>query len=170
VFRRVGFFVECRSVTDTNLCRSGQIVTCVMKTSDAPSNTQSSLLGFDAASREDRWRDDGGQGELYEEEPLSTALRYPLYLIANDKGVLVANSSGKDCVLLFHRKELAERHIAEVKVMGQLYPLAVPNAEAFRQGLESLPADINCAIWDATVAPGTFVYMGMNDLFRAIDD
>jgi hypothetical protein len=145
--------------------------TCVMETSVAPSIHQPSISDFDAASCEDRWRDDGGQGELYEEEPLSSALRYPLYLIANNKGVLVSNSSGKDCVLLFHRKEFAERHIAETKAIGAtvpLYPLAVPDADAFREGLESLPADITCAIWDATVAPGTFVYMEMDDLFRSL--
>jgi len=100
---------------------------------------------------------------------VSLALRYPLYLIASDKGVLVASSSGNDCVLLFHRREFAERHIAEGKMIEGLWPLAIPNAEAFREGLESMPADITCAIWDVTVAPGTFVYMGMKELFRAID-
>jgi hypothetical protein len=100
---------------------------------------------------------------------MSPALRYPLYVIANDKGVLVAKSSGKDCVLLFHRKELAERHISEATLIRGLYPLAIPNAEAFREGLESLPADISCAIWDVTVAPGAFVYMGMNEIFLALD-
>lgn len=101
---------------------------------------------------------------------MSTALCYPLYLIANDKGVLVANSSGKDCVLLFHRKELAERHIVEAQWIGPLYPLEIPNAEAFREGLESLPADVTCAIWDATVVPCAFVYMEMDQLFLALDD
>jgi hypothetical protein len=141
-----------------------------MGTSDALSSVQLSMLGGGAASDEDRWHDDGGQGELYEEKPLNRALRYPLYLIANDKGVLVAKTDGKDCVLLFHRKELAERHIAEAKVIGPLYPLAIPSAETFRQGLESLPTDITCAIWDATIVPRAFVYMGMDELFLALDD
>ena len=99
-----------------------------------------------------------------------TALRYPLYLIANDQGVLVANAGGRDCVLLFHRLEIAERHIAEAKVIGPLYPLAIPNAEAFREGLESLPASVTCAIWDATIVPRAFVYMDMVDLFMVLDD
>jgi hypothetical protein len=101
---------------------------------------------------------------------VSASLRYPLYLIANDKGVLVANTRGKDCVMLFHRKETAERHIAEAQVNGPLYPLAIPSAEAFRQGLESLPADVTCAIWDATVEPCDFVYMDLDQLFVALDD
>jgi hypothetical protein len=101
---------------------------------------------------------------------MTLTLCYPLFLIANDKGVLVANSGGKDCVLLFHRKEFAERHIAETKVNGRLSPLAIPSAEAFREGLNSLPPDITCAIWDATIAPGTFVYMEMNELLFALDD
>jgi hypothetical protein len=42
----------------------------------------------------------------------------------------VAITGGKDCVLLVHRKELVERHIAEGQVIGPLYPLAVPNAAA----------------------------------------
>src|SRR6476659_3114281 len=97
-----------------------------VETSDTPISARSSIFDFDAASRADRWRDDGGQGELVEEEALRSALRYPLYLIANDNGVLVANTGGKDCVLLFHRKELAERHIAEANVIDRLYPLAIP--------------------------------------------
>lgn len=100
---------------------------------------------------------------------MTSALRYPLYVIANDKGVLIARLDGKSCVLLFHRRELAERHIAEAKIIGPLYPLAIPNAEAFRQGLESLPSDITCAIWDATVSPGTFAHMDLVDLFMALD-
>ena len=141
-----------------------------MATSGAFSSKQSSIFDCGAAACDDRWRDDGGRGELHEEEPLSPALRYPLYLIANDEGVLVSNSSGKDCVLLFHRKEFAERHIAEAKVIGPLYPLAIPNADAFREGLESLPAEITCAIWDATVVPRAFVHMDMVELFLALED
>jgi hypothetical protein len=100
-------------------------------------------------------------------------LRYPVYLIANAKGVLVGNANGKDCVLLFHRKELAVRHIADTEALGAttpLYPLAIPDAEAFRQGLESLPADITCAIWDATVVPCTFVYMELDELLLVLEE
>ena len=141
-----------------------------MEANDVLSSARSSMFDVDATSCDDRWRDDGGQGEFDEEEPLIPALRYPLYLIANDEGVLVASSSGKDCILLFHRKDLAERHIVEARLVGRLYPLAIPNAEAFREGLESLPADIACAIWDATVVPRTFVYMGLDELFLALAD
>ncbi len=101
---------------------------------------------------------------------MSSSLRYPLYLLANDRGVLVANASGNDCVLLFHSKELAERHLVGAKVIRGLYPLAIPDAEAFREGLESLPLEITCAIWDVTTAPGAFVYMGMSELLLALDD
>jgi hypothetical protein len=64
--------------------------------------------------------------------------------------------AGKDCVLLFHRKELAD-------------PLAIPDADSFREGLESLPREITCAIWDATVVPHGFIYMDMVDLFLALE-
>ena len=72
---------------------------------------------------------------MHEEKPLRPALGYPLYLIANDKGVLVAKTNGKDCILLFHRKEVAERHIAEAKVIGPLYPLAIPSARRLSKGI-----------------------------------
>lgn len=140
-----------------------------METSDVLSSSTSSK-GCDPSSSEDRWLDDGGQGEVYEEEPVDSALRYPLYVIANDLGVLVSNVSGKDCVLLFHRKEFAERHIAQAMLAGPLYPLAISDADAFRQGLESLPPEINCAIWDATVVPREFIYIEVVDLFRALEN
>jgi hypothetical protein len=144
-----------------------------MKINHVPLSAQSSLLDFDTVAVEDGWCDDGGPCETCEEELLIPNLRYPLYLIANDKGVLVVNKNGKDCVLLFHRKELAERHIAEANAIGTsllLYPLAVPDADAFRQGLKSLPADITCAIWDATIVSHDFAHVGMNELYRAIDE
>ncbi len=43
------------------------------------------------------------QRERHEPEFMNQALRYPLYLIANDQGVLVASTGGKDCVLLFQQ-------------------------------------------------------------------
>lgn len=147
-------------------------MTCAIIARDVSTIRRLSKREFDAVS-EDRWRDDGGQGDMMESAAMRPAMRYPLYLIANDKGVLVANTHGKDCVLLFHSKQLAERHIAEnteTQTTMLLYPLAVPDADAFRQGLESLPDSIHCAIWDATVAPGTFVYMEMHDLLHAIED
>jgi hypothetical protein len=85
---------------------------------------------------------------------------------------LVAHTVGKDCVMLFHSKELAERHIVEAYIIGRLhplYPLAIPSADAFRQGLESLPTHVTCATWDATVAPQVFLYMEMGELFTALD-
>ena len=104
---------------------------------------------------------------------MTYALRYPLYLIANNEGVLVAKTDGKDCILLFHRKEFAERHIAESQAMGKLkclLPLAVPDADAFRQGLESLPAGVTCAIWDMPAAPGAFVHLAMDELLQTLED
>jgi hypothetical protein len=143
---------------------------CVTKTEDASMDAQTLVLDFDATSQ-DRWRDDGGPVDSLMEETLVPALLYPLYLIANDTGVLVAKTRGKFCIMLFHRKQFADRHIAEaagLRSSTPFYPLAIQNADAFREGLESLPADINCAVWDATFAPSTFVYMEMNDLLQAI--
>jgi hypothetical protein len=102
---------------------------------------------------------------------VSLSLRYPIYVIANHEGVLVVNKDGQDCVLLFHAIELAQRHIDQNRAMATkttLYPLAVPNAEALREGLQSLPAEITCAVWDATGIQGNFVQMGVDELLRAV--
>jgi hypothetical protein len=97
-------------------------------------------------------------------------LRFPVYVLANGDGVLVVHNDGDDCVLLFHDKVHAMRHIEETKSLGSplvVYPLAVPDAEALRHGLESLPADITCAIWDATLDAGAFVSVGIHELLGA---
>jgi hypothetical protein len=99
-------------------------------------------------------------------------LRYPLYVIANRDGVLVVNHDGDDCILLFHSQPLAQRHIDETKTIGataSLVPLAIPHAAALREGLESLPSDITCAIWDATLMPHRFVRMGIDELLEALE-
>jgi hypothetical protein len=97
-------------------------------------------------------------------------LRFPVYVLANGDGVLVINNGDHDCVLLFHDRARALRHIEETRSLGStmvVYPLAVPDAEALRQGLESLPPDINCAIWDATLEHGEFVSIGLHELLGA---
>ncbi len=127
------------------------------------------MLDLDTTS-DDRWRDDGGHAASRREDALSSTIRYPVYVIHNDRGILIAHSSSKECVLLFHRKELAERHIAAANVVGRLSPLAVPDAESLREGLAGLPASVTCAIWDATGLPGTFSYVRVSELLRAIGD
>ena len=126
---------------------------CCMVANQSPPYPSGSLPSASHADHpEDRWCDDGGKGRP-SDSSMIPALRYPLYLIANDQGVLVTSAGGQDCVLLFHRLELAQRHIAEAKLSGPLHPLVIPDADAFREGLESLPPSIRGAIWDATIVP-----------------
>jgi hypothetical protein len=94
-------------------------------------------------------------------------LRFPVYVLANSEGVLVVNNDGDDCVLLFHDETQAVRHIEETRSLGAkmvVYPLPIPDAESLRQGLESLPSEITCAIWDATLESGEFVSVGIHEL------
>jgi hypothetical protein len=97
-------------------------------------------------------------------------LNYPVYVIANDEGVLVVNNDGKDCILLFRDRTHAERHIRQAQEIGsklQVYPLAIPDARALRDGIVSLPPDITCAIWDANLAAGAFVQVAIQEVFQA---
>ena len=99
-------------------------------------------------------------------------LRYPVFVIANQQGVLVAHESGNDCILLFHSKDVAELHIQQVAASGAevpLYPLEIADADALRAGLASLPPDITCAIWDATATARKFVHTAIDELFDALD-
>ena len=94
-------------------------------------------------------------------------LHFPVFVLASSEGVLIVNHEGHDCILLFHDWAHALRHIAETKSLGSkltINPLAIPDADAFRQGLESLPSDITCAIWDATLEPGGFVSVGIHEV------
>lgn len=99
-------------------------------------------------------------------------IRYPVYVIANYDGVLVVNNDGEDCLLLFRDRAHAERHIQETKSMGsklEVYPLAVPDAESFRHGIESLPPDVRCAIWDANLDHGEFVHVDIEEVLRGAE-
>jgi hypothetical protein len=98
-------------------------------------------------------------------------IHYPVYVLANHDGVLVVNNDGEDCLLLFRDLMHAERHIQETKSIGsklEVYPLPVPDAESFRHGIESLPADVRCAIWDAALHDGEFVHVDIDEVLRGV--
>ena len=98
------------------------------------------------------------------------ALPYPVYVIASRDGVKVAMTEGKECILLFHTKDLADQHVEKIKssqpLLGALHSLAVPNAEALADGLESLPANVTCVVWDPTGTPAGFSHVAVDELLR----
>ena len=101
------------------------------------------------------------------------ALRFPVYILASQDGVVVVSSEGKDCIMLFHERGLAERQSQQIQSahqhLGRLRPLAVPNAAALREGLQSLPPDVTCAVWDQTAAVGRFNHIGIDEILRAAE-
>jgi hypothetical protein len=46
---------------------------------------------------------------------MGTALRFPVFVIAGRDGVVVVNTCGKDCILLFHWRELAKKQIDKLQ-------------------------------------------------------
>ena len=98
------------------------------------------------------------------------ALHYPVYVIASRDGIVVVKTDGNDCILLFHAKDLADQHVEKIKssqpLLGPLHSLAVPNAEALADGLESLPTDVTCAVWDPTGTPAGFSHVAVDELLR----
>ncbi len=101
---------------------------------------------------------------------MTLALRYPIYVIANQEGVLVVKVDDEECVLLFHDRELAQRHIYAnpgIATGATLRPLAVPDAESFEEGLRGLPANVTCAVWDAGAQRG-FIHIGVDELLLAL--
>jgi hypothetical protein len=97
-------------------------------------------------------------------------LRYPIYIIANRDGVVAMNISSKDCILLFPARSLAEEQIKKIRLsrpqLGPLHALPVFSVEALREGLESLPKDVSCAIWDPTGRPSGFVHVAVGEVLR----
>jgi hypothetical protein len=100
-------------------------------------------------------------------------LHFPVYIIANRDGVAVVVTDGKDCIMLFHEREIAERQAELIESthpeLGSLHPLAVPNAGELREGLRSLPAEVTCAVWDPLGSPAKFNHMGVDDVLLAAE-
>ena len=98
---------------------------------------------------------------------------YPIYLIASTDGVLIVSLEGKDCILLFQDRAHAERHIRELNTAGcelSLHALGAANAEEFEEGIRGLPADITCAVWDASLSEGNFAHVPICDLLDGPPD
>ena len=99
---------------------------------------------------------------------MSMIIHYPIYVIASRDGVVVVNTNGQECILLFHARELAERQIAMIQTshpgLGVLHALPVPDAQALREGLRSLPENVNCAVWDPQGTPMGFTHVGVDEL------
>lgn len=99
-------------------------------------------------------------------------LRFPIYVIANRAGVVVVNTKGKDCVLLFHSRELAEDQIEKIngshRQLGTLHALAVPDVAALREGLHDFSPSVTCAVWDPTGTPAGFMHVLFEDLLLSL--
>src|SRR4249920_2119454 len=97
---------------------------------------------------------------LPREISMGSTFQFPVYVIASQDGIVVVKTDGKECILLFHASDLAHQQIKRIQVshpdLGALRALLVPDADALRIGLESLPPDITCAVWDPTGTPGGF--------------
>lgn len=101
---------------------------------------------------------------------IAANLTYPIYVIANQDGALVLHSHGEDCVLLFHSRELAQWHIMHnprFAMRPALHALAVPDVRALRDGLQQLPAEVTCAMWDADTGASP-IHTGVEELLHAL--
>ena len=101
---------------------------------------------------------------------MTLSLCYPVYVVASHDGVVVVKTDGKDCIMLFHARDLAERQIEKIQsshpLLGSLHALAVPNVKVLRDGLKGLPADVTCAVWDPTGTPAGFAHVAIDELLR----
>jgi hypothetical protein len=97
---------------------------------------------------------------------------YPVYVVASSDGVVVVATDGKDCILLFHARDIAEQQIARIQAshprLGPLHALPIPNEQALREGLQDLPQNVTCAVWDATGPSTGFQHICLRDLLIAL--
>ena len=101
---------------------------------------------------------------------MDLSLRFPVFVIASDNGFVVVKSDEKDCIMLFHSKELADLQIKKIspshRSLGPLHSLTVTNAALLAEGLQELPPDVTCAVWDPTGTPAGFVHVAVDELLR----
>jgi hypothetical protein len=99
------------------------------------------------------------------------SLRFPVFLIGSVDGVVVVKTDEGECIMLFHSKQLAEDQIQKIgrshPQLGILYALEVTSAELLADGLRELPADVTCAVWDATAGIGGFTHVSVEELLRS---
>src|SRR5262245_48999553 len=99
-----------------------------------------------------------------------SGLHYPVFVIASRDGVVAVKSEGLDCVMLFHDRATAEQQIRQIEVaqpqVGRLQALPIRDAESLKEGLESLPRDVPCVVWDLTGRPDRCDRMAVADLLR----
>ncbi len=99
---------------------------------------------------------------------MAASFHYPVYVVASRDGVVVVNTDGADCILLFHSQQLAEKQIEKIRSsppqLGLLHALSVPSAQALREGLKGLPNGITCVVWDPTGTPAGFKHVCLDEL------
>ena len=98
-------------------------------------------------------------------------LRFPIFLIASADGVTVIITEDGECIMLFHTKELAMTKIEKLAIshpqLSALQALEVPSARSLAEGLQELPADVTCAVWDPTEPAAGFVHVSVDELIRS---
>lgn len=104
---------------------------------------------------------------------MATTIRYPVFLIANLDGIVAARINGKDCIMLFHAKYLAERQIEMIEsshpLLGVLFAVPIRSAEALRNALELLRDDTTLAVWNPVSIRAGFTHVAIDDLIRAVE-
>lgn len=97
-------------------------------------------------------------------------LSFPVFLIGSIDGVVVVKTDDGECIMLFHSKELAEEQIQKIErshpQLGTLRALEVTSAALLAEGLQGLPSDVTCAVWDPTGGVGAFTHLSVDELLR----
>lgn len=97
-------------------------------------------------------------------------LRFPVFLIASDDGVVVVKTDGNECIMLFHTKELAQQQLKKIELshpqFAPLDALEVTSPAGLTQGLKDLPPEVTCAVWDPMGQSAGVAHVSVDELIR----
>lgn len=106
-----------------------------------------------------------------EEEQLIHRWRYPVFVIRveGEFFLVCIDIEGRECLLLFTSRELAEHYVDGVEQEEKLQLMELDNDEELARLLQSVPEDVSHVVWDTTPAASLAKVAAIADLLRVLE-
>ncbi|MDA7979983.1 MAG: hypothetical protein MPJ50_14535 [Pirellulales bacterium] len=106
-----------------------------------------------------------------EEQQLIHRWRYPVFVVRVEGELFLVciDIEGRECLLLFTSKELAEHYVDGVKQEEKLQLMELDDDDELARLLQSVPDDVQHVVWDTTPSASLAKVAAIEDLLRVLE-
>lgn len=105
------------------------------------------------------------------DEPLIHRWRYPVYVVRVEGELFLVciDIEGRECLLLFTSRELAEHYVDGVEQEEKLQLMELDDDEELARLLQGVPEDVQHVVWDTTPSASLAKVAAIADLLKVLE-